>query len=95
MESKIDECVCEKCGSSWPCAAAKKRHLKAHKNNFTSGETTKEYANTEVVDEFEEENDFSFLESSMELDEAMPIISNISTHLVSPFVEELSDEFVL
>ena len=29
--SKIDDMVCEKCGSSWPSVAALKRHLKAHR----------------------------------------------------------------
>ena len=31
MMEKLDNCVCAKCGSCWPSAAAKTRHLKAHK----------------------------------------------------------------
>ena len=32
MQTKLDDCVCNICGSSWPCAAAVKRHKKAHTN---------------------------------------------------------------
>ena len=30
MQTKIDDCVCKKCCLAWPCAAANKRHQKAH-----------------------------------------------------------------
>ena len=49
MEDKLDGCVCEKCGSSWPSAAAMKRHLKAHSPRNITNESTIEYQ--EVTDE--------------------------------------------
>ena len=88
MESKLDECVCPKCGISWPCAAAKNRHMKAHSKN-KSYESTAEYQ--EVTDAIENEVDGSMFESFTE--EAMPIIGNIKDNLLAPW-EELSDEFL-
>ena len=90
MEEKLDDCVCEKCGSSWPCAAAKKRHLKAHSRQNITNESTIEYQ--EVTDEIESDIDLSMhLESAMDVEEAMPIIGNIQDHLAIPF-EEITDE---
>ena len=93
MEDKLDGCVCEKCGSSWPSAAAMKRHLKAHNRRNITNESTIEYQ--EVTDEVESDIDISmYLESAMDVEEAMPIIGNIQDHLASPF-EEIMDEIDL
>ena len=88
MESKLDECTCPKCGSSWPSAAAKNRHLRAHGKNNTF-ESTIDHQE-EVTDEIENDMDVPMLESFSE--EPMPIFGNIMDNLVSPF-EEITDEF--
>ena len=88
MESKLDDCTCPKCGSCWPCVAAKNRHLKAHgKNN--SHESTIDYQE-DVTDEIENNIDVTMFESFSE--EPMPIVGNIMDNLQTPF-EELTDEF--
>tara|TARA_Y100001956_G_C4120828_1_gene187303 strand:- start:33 stop:545 length:513 start_codon:yes stop_codon:yes gene_type:complete len=89
MEKKLDECICETCGSSWPSAAAKNRHSKAHKSVVQSGENLSNI----VDDEFENENDQSMMVDDLSMEERMPIFGNINEILVSPF-EQLNDEFL-
>ena len=37
MMEKLDDLVCNNCGSSWPSIAAKTRHAKAHKGQKSAG----------------------------------------------------------
>ena len=89
MQSKIDQCICPKCGMSWPCQAAVKRHLKAHNDKKID-----EKINVEISD-MEDDLD-SEIESSddenMITDEAMPIIIDFKKHFQSPF-EEVNNDF--
>ena len=94
MDSKLDECVCKTCGSCWPCAAARKRHEKAHPKK-SQIEPNKEIPFSRIIDEFDSEEDAMEVENVVDnyLDEPMPIFSNIIEHLNSPF-EQLGDEFL-
>ena len=89
MLSKIDDCVCEKCSLSWPCCAAKKRHLKIHSKNSEEKEVYSEPF--DIVDEIDSDDHEEPLEVQEESESIMPIIGNIRDHLVSPFLQ-LFDE---
>ena len=84
MSTKLDECVCPKCGSSWPSKAAKNRHLKAHKIK----QNEQEVVFDTVEDEFEIEDEVHMSDA---ISEPMPIFHDMETHLASPF-EEVHDE---
>ena len=85
MKEKLDDCVCKMCGLQWPCAAAVKRHTKAHKTGNT--EISRDYVHIwgEVEDELATEEDIT--EAVENMDENMPIITDINTHMKSPFEE--------
>ena len=84
MQPKLDQCICKFCGLSWPSPAAVKRHLKAHTNG--NDEITREKQIWEnVEDEFV--SDIEDITEEEDVDEAMPIISDIKSYLKSPFEE--------
>ena len=90
MESKLDQCICPKCGLSWPCQAAVKRHLKAHDNRKVD-EINEDISDTE--DDLDSDSESSGDENmSMDEDEAMPIIVDFKKHFQSPF-EEMNTDF--
>ena len=83
MQPKLDQGICNFCGLSWPCQAAVKRHLKAHKNgkdDITPNYVTLEDVEDEFASDLEDENI-----TEEDPDEAMPIISDIKTFLKPPF----------
>ena len=82
MQEKIDDCVCNKCGSYWPSCAAKIRHQKSHK--YISSDTTLEPTN--VLDEFDSDTE-EIPQAEQEECGPMPIFDNIQNHVVSPFVQ--------
>ena len=87
MIDKLDQCICNVCGLSWPSAAAKNRHVTAHGiEQYSIVEPN--VTTTEVSDEFETETG---LADTMTGNETMPIIQNLAEHLVSPF-EQIFDE---
>ena len=93
MENKLDDCICDVCHSSWPSAAAKNRHSKAHDRSSTYQDNKDIQENLEISDEIEcddiqdEDCDLS------QEEQAMPIFSNMKEYLESPF-EQLHDEFL-
>ena len=89
MENKLDDGICETCGSCWPSAAAKNRHMKAHKKRNNTFETTIDYQ--EVDDEFAPNMDM-LLDLPSTDEEPMPIIgNNMKEFITSPF-EQIHDE---
>jgi len=84
MQEKLDDSVCRKCWTSWPCKAARIRHAKCHK--LPALVETQE-SSDELEDEIEQ------LSSTLECDDSttpqecdgrMPVIS-FETHAKSPF----------
>ena len=101
MMNKLDDLVCETCGSSWPSKAAVLRHAKAHKGQKgkkgQKGQKVPENV-TEPIDDLEDEfeTDDSMSETEQEqpeTSETMPVF-NIRNYVKSiyPF-EEITDEF--
>ena len=75
--------MCEICGLQCPCAAAVKRHKKAHESGNTE---IRDYAIwEEVEDELATEEDMT--ENIENVDENMPIITDMDAHMKSPFEE--------
>ena len=90
MKSKIDLCICPKCGLSWPCQAAVKRHLKAHNNKKVE---EKNVEISDIEDDLDSDIESSDDENmSTDKDEAMPIIIDFKKHFQSPF-EEVNNDF--
>ena len=84
---KIDDCFCQIWGKSWPCKAAKTRHLKAHKNVKTIPSFEKYF--TDVKDEFDTDEEIEDDTLHEDSTEAMPVIDNMESYMVSvyPFKE--------
>jgi hypothetical protein len=79
MQSKIDGCICSKCGSYWPSQASKNRHYKAHKMGLDDEKIEEE---DEISDQFDSEDEE---EETLETDsDAMPVFST-KQHLFYPF----------
>ena len=95
MMNKLDDLVCETCGSSWPSKAAVLRHAKAHKGQ--KGQKVPENVAEpidDLEDEFETDDSMSETEQEQpETSETMPVF-NIRNYVKSiyPF-EEITDEF--
>ena len=85
MKDKLENGICEVCGLYWPSAAAKNRHLKAHK----IGHIDEKIDSNKVNDEFE--TDEETMEIEEELSGQMPAFENMRSYLTSPFVT-LTDE---
>ena len=83
MQSKLDDCVCKKCGSCWPCPTAMKRHLIAH--DTENIETSGDYAIWQDVEDELLTSDTDENITEEVLDDAMPIISDFKSNLKSPF----------
>ena len=68
--NKVDDLICEKCGSSWP---SKERHLKAHKKRkLEINEHDPIY--DDLQDEFEtEDEEISTSEFEQDNSETMPV----------------------
>ena len=66
MEEKLDDCICQVCGSCWPCAAAVKRHMKAHgKKNGNTDSMNMAVPSSEVTDEMDgEEESIGIIDSN-------------------------------
>ena len=96
MMEKLDDLVCNSCGSSWPSIAAKNRHTKAHKGQKSAG-TIKPH-----IDDFgplrledsETEEDETMVETIKEPgSDTMPIIS-VKTYLKSIYpLKDITDQF--
>ena len=79
MQKKIKDCICEICGQYWPCCAAKKRHLKAHKLDKSNEVVEQnELFNESANETVEPKNDDSI---------PMPVFYNLRNGLVSPFIQ--------
>ena len=90
MQKKLDDCVCPDCGSSWPCAAAVKRHKKVH-GKYGNNESI-EINSSEITDEFDSgDENMETNNSTANLEETMPIIENLREFLVSPFEQVYDD----
>ena len=81
MMPKLSKCICDICGYYSPCEAAKKRHVKMHKNqNF---EEEHGIILEEVSDEFCQIQD-----EPEEFSDTLPVIENVQEFLRSPFTDD-------
>ena len=92
MMEKLDDLVCNNCGSSWPSIAAKTGHAKAHKGQKSAGtiEAHIDDLGALRLEDSETEDDETMTEPGSD---TMPIII-IKTYLKSiyPF-EDITDQF--
>ena len=91
MMEKLDDLVCNSCGSSWPSIAAKNRHSKAYKGQKSAGtiEPHIDDLGPLRLEDSETEDDETITEPGSG---TMPIIS-VKTYLKSiyPF-EDITDQ---
>ena len=89
IEYGLEKCICKHCGAYWPCAAAKNRHEKYHKNQVQEDE--EDSITDELGDELVPEGHDYVPEEF----DRLPVF-DMSTHVTSPFETllcEPEDEF--